>query len=183
MNGFRRESVEPRDLTTNQGIVESALDELMYRPRFGPRALEPFGGAVVGNVGASAYLALPNAGNPGGRMTLLTPPAFWVNGTINLRVIWGGSIASANTVNWMFNYTTATVNAAPVAGTGPSVFFAGPGVINGHNDNTFTTAPIPINSSHLAIGISLFINAGAGTYVGEVRLFGFQVIYTPAGGH
>lgn len=188
MKGMRRELVERRDLMNNQGITESALDELLYRPRFPATVLVPAAGAAFGNaIGPPEYLAYPKAGTPAGRFALPAPPGFWEKGSLGIRIIWTGDVASSITnVQWQVNMTLTAVGGVPAAITGPVPAVPGPGVINAVQDYTFQSAGFwPVDASIVTVGINVFRNSGsaADTYAGEARLFGFQVIYTPAAGH
>lgn len=187
MNGLRRETTEKRDLMTNQGVIESALDELLYRPRYPATVLVPAAGAAFGNVSSAAYLAYPKAGTPAGRVSLPTPPRYWEKGSMGIRIIWSGDTASAVTnVQWQVNMTLTALGGVPTVITGPQPAVPGPSVVNALQDYTFQTAGFwPVDASIISVGINIFRNGGsaADTYVGEARLFGFQVIYTPSAGH
>lgn len=186
MKGLRRELTERRDLMTNQGVIESALDEILYRPRFPATVLIPTAGAAFGNAfGPPEYLAFPKAGTPAGRVTIVPPAGFWELGTLTLRLLWTGDAASTNNVEWAFNGTLTPLGSASTTITGPVADVPGPAVVGSRLSYTFTTQAFPVNASHAEFGLNIFRQATAGTdtYAGEARLFGFQVIYTPAAGH
>lgn len=187
MFGFHRENVQARELASNQGITEDALDDTIYRPRFPCTSLFPAAGAALNFFGPAAYLAFPKAGTPAGRFSLPAPAAFWRQGSLTVRLIWSGDTASAVTnVQWQTNLTLTALGAAPAAITGPAPAVPGPAAANALQDYTFSADGFwPVTSAVISVGVNIFRNGGvaADTYIGEARLFGFQIIYTPSGGH
>lgn len=190
MQGHRREQTDPRSIQLNQGIVESALDELLYRPRFPATVLIPQAdsGMAFSNVASAGYLSFPKAGgNIGGRCSIPTPRDFWVKGNLTVRIQWSGDAASlATNLSWQVNMALTTGLGVPTGVSGPAAILPGPAVVNAIQDYTFmAAATFPVDSSIINLGVNIMRNGAiaADTYAGEGRLFGFQIIYTPAGGH
>lgn len=187
MNGYRREQTEPRGVQLNQGLTESALDDVIYRPRFSGVALSPSGGTAAGFTAgtATSYMVFPKAGTPVGRISYAIPSAFWIGGTLTGRFVWSGSVASAVTnVRWQLQLAPTALGAVPAVVTTAVAVVAGPTAILAVQDTTFA-ATFPVNSSHIHLGISISRGAtdATDTYAGDAWLYSFQIIYTPVAGH
>jgi hypothetical protein len=170
-----------RDHRVNYGIIESALDEVLYRPRFPPAAFIPAAGAVLGPF----YMAFPKAGTPRMGMGIPSPAFYWTTGTFTVKILWTGDTASTNPVEWAYNMFITPVGGVPTAIVGPTMDVAGPSVIGAIISSTFTTSVFAVDSSMVYVLISLLRNSGAAgdTYTGEARILGVQLIYTPSAGH
>lgn len=186
MNGYRRDLTDSRAVQVNQGITESALDEILYRPRFPCRALEPTAGAagpVFANVAAAEYLAFAAGADYRARVAVPLPTAYWTAGTFTVRLLWGGSAVSANVVQWQVNVAPTAVGGAPTNLATIVANTTGVTTVDAVLDYTFTTTVPIVNSSHVLTGVSIGRNGTVDTYPGEARLFGFQLIFTPTAGH
>jgi hypothetical protein len=183
---MRREQTDPRSVQLNQGIIENALDDLLYRPRFSAAGLQPGGGAVVGSIGPKGGVVLPaaSATNQSARGAFMPPADFWVKGQLQVLVSWTGTAASTITnVQWNITISTATLGAAPVQSTFALVT-PGPAVVNGPVQTTFSQ-PWAVDSSIVEIGINIGRrkDLGTDTYAGDVYIFAYRLIYIPAAGH
>lgn len=191
MNGLRREQTDPRSIQLNQGITESALDELLYRPRF-PAAL--LDGPTVGNVGPAACRVYAKAaGTVNGRTDILAPQGgIWLKGNISIGVVWSGTVASTITnVQWAISVSVSALGQVPANLGTWSFAAAGPATINGllytefPNSSGAAAIPWPVDASTVLVGVNIGRQAGivTDTYLGDVNVFGFRVIYMPSAGH
>lgn len=186
MDGYRRQQTVDRDLQVNQSITEDALDDLIYRPRFTCRALEPTAGAagpVFGNTNSHEYLGYAAGANLAARLSWPIPTAYWINGTVTLRIIWAGDTVSANPVQWQFHMSPTIVGAAPVNLAVTAANMPAVTVVNALMDYTFATTVNAVNSSHISTGLNIQRNGAIDTYPGIAKLFDFQLLYRPAAGH
>jgi hypothetical protein len=185
MNGMRREQTNLRSIQLNQGVVESALDELLYRPRFSCQWLTPqAGGPVFNNVNSTVCLDYAAGANAGARMTWPVPSPFWVAGTATIKIWWTGDTVSNTPVQWQFAMSPTALGGVPtnLTATIANVVFRF-GTINAEQEYQFTSSVNVLNSSHATSGVNITRNGAIDTYPGIARLYAFQLIYTPAAGH
>ena len=194
MNGFRREQTEIRDLIVNQGIVENSVDEMLYRPRRQATDLYLLAGPILGNVGPASCVVYPKAAGSAqsGRGDFMLPSGLWLSGNVSVDLVWSGTVASAITnVQWIISVSVSAIGAVPANIGSYSYAAPGPGTINALMRTSFPNhagnapVPWPITGASVLVGINIGRQAALGTdtYLGDVNLFSYQLIYTPAKGH
>lgn len=185
MNGYRRELATSRDLETNQGITETALDDTIYRVRFSPTVMTPSAGAALFAVGPLMAMQYPDAATAAARANYVVPTQMWIKGTITIRLIYGGDTSSTNPIVWGTNFVVATSGSSLLAASGVAVQ-ALPGPATARTPLVGTlTRNLPVDASTLVLGINIYRDglAAGDTYAGIAELYGWELIYTPAGGH